>query len=97
MVGLAVALTDAGVGDYWDDVEQYVRNGLVEAQATDRDELVRALRAGRARPKIRPGAPHDDASRTTTRACSRARRPPTRSSTAARHFRLSRRAHPIRC
>ena len=25
MVGLAVALTDAGMGDYWDDVEQYAR------------------------------------------------------------------------
>jgi hypothetical protein len=61
MVGLAAALTIAGVGDYWDDVEQYVRNGLVEVQATDRDELVRLSEAGRARPKDSPwGGRHDD-------------------------------------
>ncbi len=54
MVGLAVALTDAGLGDYWDDVEQYARNGLIEAQATDRDEMVRVSEAGRARPKDSP-------------------------------------------
>ena len=60
MTGLAVALTDAGVGDYWDDVEQYARNGLVEAQVTDRDELVRVSEAGRARPKDSPwGARYD--------------------------------------
>ncbi len=39
MVALAVKLSDAGVGDYWDDVDQYVRNQLVEQQLTDADAL----------------------------------------------------------
>jgi len=51
MTGLAVALTDAGLGDYWDDVEQYARNGLIETQFTDLDELVRVAEAGRHRPE----------------------------------------------
>jgi hypothetical protein len=51
MIGLAVALTDAGLGDYWDDVEQYARNGLIAAQATDKEEMVRVSQAGRHRPK----------------------------------------------
>ena len=45
---VAVALTDAGLGDYWDDVEQYARNGLIEAQLTDRDEI-RRFRASEVR------------------------------------------------
>jgi hypothetical protein len=32
---LAVKLSDAGVGDYWDDVEYIVRNQLIEQQFTD--------------------------------------------------------------
>jgi hypothetical protein len=32
---LAVKLTDAGVGDYWDDVDYIVRNQLAEQQFTD--------------------------------------------------------------
>ena len=50
MVGLAITLTDAGLGDYWDDVEKYARNGLVEAQATDIDELRRVSMEGLERP-----------------------------------------------
>ena len=51
MAGLAVALSDAGLGDYWDDVEQYARNGLIAAQATDQEEMERVSQAGRHRPK----------------------------------------------
>jgi len=51
MIGLAVALTDAGLGDYWDDVEQYTRNGLVNVQPDDIDELKRVSFEGRHRPK----------------------------------------------
>jgi len=51
MVGLAVALTDAGMGDYWDDVEQYARNGLLCVQVTDKDEMERVSLAGRERPE----------------------------------------------
>jgi hypothetical protein len=39
MVGLATRLSDAGVGDYWDDVDMYVRNQLVEQQVINADLL----------------------------------------------------------
>ena len=32
MTLLAILLSDGGVGDYWDDVDQYVRNQLIEHQ-----------------------------------------------------------------
>jgi len=35
LVGMAIRLTEAGVGDYWDDVDAVVRNQLVEQQITD--------------------------------------------------------------
>ena len=39
MTWLAVKLSDLGVGDYWEDVDQYVRNQLVEQQATDAEKM----------------------------------------------------------
>jgi hypothetical protein len=39
MTWLAIKLSDLGVGDYWEDVDQNVRNQLVEAQVTDPDEM----------------------------------------------------------
>ena len=50
MTALAVALTDAGMGDYWDDVEQYARNGLIEGQLSDFAEMERVSLASRERP-----------------------------------------------
>ena len=41
MIGLAIKLSDAGVGDYWEDVDQYVRNQFVEAQFIRADLLER--------------------------------------------------------
>jgi hypothetical protein len=35
MTSLAVKLSDAGVGDYWEDADQYVRNHLSELQILD--------------------------------------------------------------
>jgi hypothetical protein len=35
MVALAIRLSDAGMGDWWDDVSQYTRNQLVEMQFSD--------------------------------------------------------------
>jgi len=32
MIALAIRLSDAGIGDYWDDVDRYVRNQFVEQQ-----------------------------------------------------------------
>jgi hypothetical protein len=40
MVILAVRLSDYGVGDYWEDVDQTVRNQLVEQQFTDQEQLL---------------------------------------------------------
>jgi hypothetical protein len=39
MTSLALQLTEAGVGDYWDDVEGFTRNHCVEAQYTDIEKL----------------------------------------------------------
>jgi hypothetical protein len=39
MIGLAVKLTDAGVGDYWEDVDQYIRNNGSELQLASLDEI----------------------------------------------------------
>ncbi|HET6328221.1 MAG TPA: hypothetical protein VFG04_26300 [Planctomycetaceae bacterium] len=36
---LAVKLSDAGVGDYWDDVDYIVRNQLIEQQFTDANAM----------------------------------------------------------
>jgi hypothetical protein len=36
-LGLAVKLTEASVGDYWDDVDRWVRNHFAEAQLTSSD------------------------------------------------------------
>ena len=49
MTYLAVRLSQWGVGDYWEDVDQYVRNHLTELQILDTDRLT-ALVNSRARP-----------------------------------------------
>jgi hypothetical protein len=42
MLGLAVKLSVAGVADYWDDVDRYVRNQFSEQQLTDASWVPRA-------------------------------------------------------
>ena len=54
MIGMAIALTDGGMGDYWDDVEMYARNGLIEVQASDMEELQRVSTEGKERPPYAP-------------------------------------------
>lgn len=39
MIALAISMSDAGLGDYWDDVDQFARNQLVEQQFVDRSQL----------------------------------------------------------
>jgi len=39
MAAIAVKLSDAGAGDYWDDVDEYVRNAFVEDQFVDAELL----------------------------------------------------------
>ncbi|MCU0961583.1 MAG: hypothetical protein MUF48_15915 [Pirellulaceae bacterium] len=43
MTYLAVRLSQSGVGDYWEDVDQYVRNHLTEVQLLDTDTLARLV------------------------------------------------------
>ena len=52
MVALAIRLTDAGLGDYWEDAEQIVRNNLSEQQLIDPRRLEEASRTG---PERGPG------------------------------------------
>lgn len=42
MVAVAIRLSDEGIGDYWDDVDGYIRNQLIEQQFVDAD-LMRKL------------------------------------------------------
>lgn len=60
LVALGIQLSDAGLGDFWDDVDAVVRNSLCEAQASD-PALLRAVgEAGPERPKDAPwGAAYD--------------------------------------
>jgi hypothetical protein len=44
MVALALKLSEAGVGDYWDDVDRWVRNELAVAQITETDWIYQASR-----------------------------------------------------
>jgi len=45
MTWLAATLSEAGVGDYWDDVDQYMRNHLSEHQVLRRDILEEIIAA----------------------------------------------------
>ncbi|MBM3477324.1 MAG: hypothetical protein FJX75_28990, partial [Armatimonadetes bacterium] len=45
LVALGIRLSDAGMGDYWDDVDAVVRNHLVEQQLTRADLLERISEA----------------------------------------------------
>lgn len=42
ITNLAIRLSESGVGDYWDDVDLYVRNQLTEIHAIDREKLKQA-------------------------------------------------------
>ena len=68
MTSLAVRLSDAGVGDYWEDVDQYARNHLAEMQILDPAPIAAIAAAsprrrgppvGRSRPvrRAHPGLP----------------------------------------
>jgi hypothetical protein len=45
MTCLAIKLTDAGIGDYWEDVDQYVRNHLTEIQVLEEEPIRRIVEA----------------------------------------------------
>ena len=46
MIAMALKLTEAGVGDYWDEVERWTRNMLAEGQMTQCDWIDRVSAAG---------------------------------------------------
>jgi hypothetical protein len=50
LVALAIRLTDAGAGDYWDDADAIVRNQLAEQQITDATALAAHCAAQPERP-----------------------------------------------
>lgn len=47
MITLALKLSEAGLGDYWDDVDRWVRNHFAEAQLTRTDWIDRLKRPQR--------------------------------------------------
>ena len=57
---IAIQLTDAGMGDYWDDVEHIIRNATAQAQVTDTESIRKIGESYAERPKdARYGAPGD--------------------------------------
>lgn len=63
MIQMAMNLTEAGEGDYWDNVDRYVRNQFAEMQLLDSrwiDEMVKSL-------PLTPLEPGEDGERVTER------------------------------
>ncbi len=55
MIGIAVKLSQAGIGDYWEDVDQYIRNHGVAMQFTPDDKQFMAkLSEGKPPPPDKP-------------------------------------------
>jgi hypothetical protein len=55
LIGLAVKLSRAGVGDYWEDIDLYIRNNGVEMQLTPEDiPYIRKEIEGKPAPANRP-------------------------------------------
>jgi hypothetical protein len=56
VIGLAIKLTDAGIGDYWEDVDQYIRNHGTEMQIMPDDlDALREMVKGKPLPESKPG------------------------------------------
>jgi hypothetical protein len=51
MVALALKLSEAGIGDYWDDADRWIRNMLVEGQLTSIDWVSRLPHADLIKPE----------------------------------------------
>ena len=60
MIAIALRLSEAGVGDYWDDADRWIRNHLAEAQLTNIDWVGRL-------PKDMPVGPHSTTERVPER------------------------------
>ena len=58
MVAMGIRLSDAGMGDYWDDVDAVTRNHLVEQQFTDAGQLAKVSAAAQ-ECDLEKEAPHE--------------------------------------
>jgi len=56
MTAISIMLSDAGLGDYWDDTDMYVRNHLVESMFTSPERIEQVIRYS---PKPDPKSPQD--------------------------------------
>ena len=57
---MAIQLTDAGMGDYWDDAEHFIRNATAQVQVTDLEGIRKIGESYAERPQnARFGAPAD--------------------------------------
>ncbi len=76
LLGLATKLTYAGVGDYWEDVDQYIRNHGTEMQFTPDDiEHIREVGQGKPAPPVHPSVTSDRVIERTMGGFSSARTP----------------------
>ena len=73
MLALALKLTEAGVGDYWDDVDRWTRNMFAEGQLLHTDWIARMPFAGRegARERDIPRSVIDETYQTNERVAER--------------------------
>jgi len=53
MIGLALKLSQAGLGDYWDDADRWIRNQFAENQLRRADWIYRVHRGGQVWPRRR--------------------------------------------
>ena len=52
MITLAMKLSEAGAGDYWDDADRWIRNMFAEGQLTSTDWIYRILETGLVNPDV---------------------------------------------
>jgi hypothetical protein len=52
MVAMALKLSDAGAGDYWDDADRWVRNHFLESQLVDSEWVSRLAKRSPAKPLL---------------------------------------------
>jgi hypothetical protein len=76
LLGLAVKMTYAGVGDYWEDVDQYIRNHGTEMQFLPEDiPYLREVGQGKPAPPVHPSVTSDHVIERTMGGFSSARAP----------------------
>ena len=59
MTFLAIKMSDMGIGDYWDDADQYLRNQIAETQILDVEKLRRAAESDPILARLNPHSKKD--------------------------------------